>query len=180
MSKKKKVINILFLIVFVSAIIFLVFRIILFPVAFYGVLYGEDIEDKLYSSASECIKDQIYINSKLYNDKTEYAKSIYIYENDKQYIEFFIDNEDSAWCYILDKNTNNDGKIEYSVNFSEYDIQYVDTWRSKSNFKYNVIQDKEDIENYEGREPEVIEFQLNYNDEIRTYYLLFIAADKQP
>lgn len=144
----------------------------------YGVYYGEDVEDMVYSSASEFIKDQMYIKFGLYKDKKEYEKSIYVYENDNQYIDFFIDNGDSTWCYILDKKTDDAGRIKYTVNFSEYDIQYVDTWRNKSGFKYRIVQNKEDIDNCDGKKTDVIEFQLNYNDEIRTYYLLFIADDK--
>lgn len=174
----KKVKHILLIAVLILLVIYLLYRIILFPLGIYGAYYGKNVEDKIYSSASECIKDQLYINSKQYKDKTEYEKSIYVYENDMHYIDFFTDNGDSAWCYILDKKIDDNGRIKYIVNFSECDIQYVDSWRNKSGFKYRVVQNKEDIDNCDGKKPDIIEFQLNYNDEIRTYYLLFIADDK--
>lgn len=97
-------------------------------------------------------------------------------KNDKQLVElsFELRNEDQynsfEFICINPKDYSFILKIVNEVSRKKF---------SEDKF-YNVIQDKEDIEHYEGREPEVVEFQLNYNDEIRTYYLLFIAADKQP
>lgn len=183
MSKKKKVINILFLIVFVSAIIFLVFRIAVSSLAFHAILFGKEIEEEIYyDSPNECI---IHSIEKLPANASKdreivYDKSIYAYENKKQYVEFFIDNHNSIWCYITDKITEDD-KVKFCKNTFESDVQLGDYyWHNRGVYYYKIVDDKKKIENYEGREPEVIEFQLNYNDEIRTYYLLFIAADKQP
>lgn len=72
-----------------------------------------------YLTSDDCINAQIEFE--LQNDTTfddpvnsfTYKSRIILFENDKQYCEFYSSLNDTVWFIVLNK-TENDGKIQYS------------------------------------------------------------------
>lgn len=118
-----------------------------------------------YLTSDDCINAQIEFE--LQNDTTfddpvnsfTYKSRIILFENDKQYCEFYSSLNDTVWFIVLNK-TENDGKIQYSCEDWIIYPFYSDEVYNVAGYEFQCADSPEQIE-LGGAELNEITFTLN-------------------
>lgn len=169
--------NIFLIIVLVLVIIYIIYRLIVVAFGYNAILFGVPNNDnQYYDTPKECISQSLNIASSQTQktDAYSYKDSLYVCENDEQYVEFFIaDNNYDVWFFVLDKEKK-DADMKYCVNYYESGIQLEEyDWKDVSNYHYMVVESEKDIVDYSGKTPDVTRFQIETINGLETKYLLF-------
>lgn len=165
-------------------IIYIIISIFVISILFLSLLSNEKImgvffqhEETPYETPRKCIEACIENCLERYPDENpdyyNFKSSIYVYENDNQYIELINAYNDRIWCYILDKEFDGE-KTTYKYNYSATVSLYDDWSVCTKDYYFKVVENPQSIEKYNGKEPIVTHIKFRQYNEDSEGYLLFV------
>ena len=130
--------------------------------------------DTQYTSIEDALDGVVaFRNTTDVPEDNEISRIIYTYENNNQYLVMYNSVNGKIWAYLFDKSIEN-GETLYRYNFSATIILH-DTWSDLiPNFYIKTVENKDDIDMYEGIEPIVTKIEYVYVDKEYEEYLLLI------
>ena len=159
--------------------LFLIYR--LFLVDIFFTTLQQEPEIKCFNNPNDCISyciEEYQSLSDTEDEYSSYSKSVYIYETDLLYVEFYLSDNNQLWFYVLDK-VNTDNVVKYTYSYSQTASQYDhEVWNviNNTNYYYRVEENFEEIDTYNGQKAVITNFSYSTakQGEI-TKYLLFIG-----
>ena len=181
-GKWKKAIITFLAIIIAVLVIYRIFWVLLATTA----IISKDNSVDYYSSVDECITNALEKNISSTRSAVptfptvghDRAHTLFSYENDNQYVEFFISSDEyHIWVFILNKKHINN-EIEYSVADYKNSVQLQrDDWIEIGDFRYMTITNW-DNQTYNGMKPEVIDVKIKTVNGQEQLYLLFVDTTK--
>lgn len=137
----------------------------------------------IFPTTYECITVR---HGNRYPPSHEIDKIIFEYENDRQALVLYNSPDGTFWnCHMLKiQRFGNTYYLTRRFDTIESHMYLTpglnDEWKNMGNFRYRAVKDEDDIPNYYGKEPEVIEISYYlYNlEEPRTGYLCFVDLNE--
>lgn len=179
MTKSSRYFKIIVAIIILIALIFLVRKLTIIKSVNDAIKEGVTVNPfSYYENPHDAINEALDYtkdgedNAESYRYKTK----IFQVEDDKNYIEFFIADDDyTVWYVLLDKQCTDEiskYRVKYYHNYVQFD-KYE--WENIiGNKNYMVVDDKDKVEEVNGKMPEVIPFSINTKQGKSELYLLYL------
>lgn len=185
---KNKLKKTVIIVVTVIIAVLLIYRIVLMLLASNALMLGDKFKAvDYYSTVDECITASLEDNlastgsavPSFPTDGHDRAKTLFSYENDKQYAELFISSDEyHMWFFVLNKE-NMDNETRYSVADYKNSVELQrDEWIEIGDFRYMTVTDL-DNQTYNGTEPKVTDVKIKTVNGQEQLYLLFVDTTKE-